>query len=53
MKVKSPREANGPDGYPKYNPEFRRLANKVIADRKKDAAQAKKFLKRLAKACNI
>lgn len=48
MKLKNPREENGPDGYPKDNPEFRRLADLVVERRRQDAEQARRFLTRLA-----
>lgn len=46
-KIKNPRDANGPDGYPKDNPEFRRLCNIVIARNTERVKQAELFLKLL------
>lgn len=46
-KVLSPREANGPDGYPKDNPEFDRLWNERADKNKGAAAAARKFLEKL------
>lgn len=48
MEVKNPQDANGPDGYPKDNPEFRLRANLVVERVRRDAEQARKFLERLA-----
>lgn len=44
-----PREANGPDGYPResMNPEFWKVAREVVADRREDISRADAFLERL------
>jgi hypothetical protein len=48
MTVRSPREENGPDGYPRDNTAFREAAQKVVQARKEDAEQARRFLEKLS-----
>lgn len=48
MTVRSPREENGPDGYPRDNRAFRRAADKVVKEHQKDAEQARRFLEKLS-----
>lgn len=48
--IRNPRDENGPDGYPKDNPAFRALAKKVLDARREDAAQAERFLRKLAES---
>lgn len=50
LPLQNPREANGPDGYPKNNPAFREAADRVLAARKDDAEKAERYLKLLAKS---
>lgn len=48
-KLGSPREENGPDGYPKpgMNPEFDRLTALVVERRRPDAERALAFLEEM------
>lgn len=48
MTVRSPREENGPDGYPRDNAAFREAADRVLRKRKQDADQARRFLEKLS-----
>ena len=48
MTVRSPREENGPDGYPRDNAAFREAADRVLRKRKRDAEQARRFLEKLS-----
>lgn len=52
MSLKSPREANGPDGYPipGTNPAWDELCRKVVEARRPDAERARAFLKKLQEA---
>lgn len=54
MKILNPRDANGPDGYPKYDPEhpYWIILKKVYERTKKDAERAKRFLKKLREDIN-
>jgi len=44
----TPREENGPNGYPINNPAFDAAVRKVLDARKDDAEQAERFLKKLS-----
>jgi anaerobic ribonucleoside-triphosphate reductase len=46
--IKSPREANRADGYPKDNKSFKEAAQKVLEDHKEAAEQALRFLEKLS-----
>lgn len=50
--ILNPRDANGPDGYPRYDSEhpFWIAAKKIVEDRKADAERAKNFQKKLAES---
>lgn len=49
LSVRSPRDENGPDGYPRHNQAFREAADKVVRARKDDAEQARRFLDALGR----
>lgn len=46
-RVRTPREENGPDGYPHDNEAFREAAQKVVRAGREDAEQARQFLEKL------
>ena len=47
IRIKNPREENGPNGYPIKNEAFERAVKTIFLQHRKDAVDAEEFLKLL------